>query len=241
MVDWNPKLMATLAAVVAVLAVLGFALHFTGPSTTGAATGTGACVIIPNQQAAVESLGKGLVNSDHVCDAATNGCSYCLAQCELFSKIVDKYGCAEKPTDGVYGTASYSFRGMSPAPTDLVPSTTGGGYININKDGSFDFASQPCDETTTLTSAAVKWEIPGPITAGETFTINLAELHNSELLSQFDEQWVRIDDLITGSSDTLMMLSDMTVGGDNVLTLTQNHPNGIRVWFFLTDRCEGPW
>jgi hypothetical protein len=83
----------SIVAIVVVVAIIGF---LTTRPVSVAAAGQGACVIIPNQQAAVETAGKGLVNADHVCDAAVNGCGFCMAQCELFPKIVDKYGCGER-------------------------------------------------------------------------------------------------------------------------------------------------
>lgn len=240
MVDWNPKLVGTLAAVVAVLAVLGFALHFTGGTgaTGRAASGNGACVIIPNQKAPVESLGKGLVNADHVCDAATNGCDYCLAQCELFNKIVDKYGCPALPV--VSGKVKYKM-GSTYAPASEIQAVCSGDVTCIvHPDGIMEFSVPACPQEGPACENKVSflWMSSSPQTAGTEVNYEFLELsgQNNIAAPYFGTSYLQViyntpDGWPTDPS-TLMLLSN-AVQGSNIKYTSADYTSGWHMGFTL--------
>lgn len=79
----------------------------------------GTCVILPNQQSAVESLGQGVVEQAHsVCDASVETCGACVELCRLFKKINDKFDC---PLDGADGFCNPDFEPTDPDCIPIVP------------------------------------------------------------------------------------------------------------------------
>mgnify|MGYP001606502007 CR=1 FL=1 len=89
-----------LVAIVAVVAIVGVVFMTNKTVTSFVTEGEGTCVIGPNTNAPdTVTLGKGVITSNHVCDASVNGCSYCKAQCALFNNINDKFGCPSSYTD----------------------------------------------------------------------------------------------------------------------------------------------